>query len=107
MDPLPPPPAGAGAANTNSSAAITALVLSVLGLFCCGGLLSPFGWYLGQQELKAVDAGRSSPANRPLALIAVVVGIVGTIMFGLAMLWILVFGGLAMVAGLMGAASSL
>jgi hypothetical protein len=107
MDPLPPAPAGTSSTDTTSSAAITALVLSVLGLFCCGGLLSPFGWYLGQQELKAVDAGRSSPGNRPLALIAVVIGIIGTAMFALGALWILLFGGLAMFAGLLGAVSSL
>jgi uncharacterized Tic20 family protein len=88
-------------ASPSSSAAITALVLSVVGLVCCGGLLSPFGWYLGQQEVTAVDAGRSAASNRALAQVAVVVGIIGTVLFGLVIAGMLLFGGVAAIASIL------
>lgn len=95
--PLPPSPDSA-----SSSRATTALVFAIVGLVCCGGAVSPIGWYLGNQEMKAVDAGTSAVSNRGLAQIAVVLGIIGTVIFAMWMIWILL-GGMAVFLGFLGA----
>ncbi|HVS00811.1 MAG TPA: DUF4190 domain-containing protein [Thermoanaerobaculia bacterium] len=87
-----------------SSQAITALVLSILGLPCC--LLGPIGWYLGNQELKAVREGRSPAAGEGLAQAAVIIGIIATVLAALQLIWVFFFGGLAILAGLSGAAGT-
>ena len=94
----PPPPTAAPAA---SSQAITALVLSVLGVLCTYGLLSPIAWYLGNQELRAIREMRSPAAGEGYATAAKILGIIGTVYLGLMILWIVVFGGLAVVSSMM------
>lgn len=63
-----------------ASQATTALVLSILGFFCCG-IFSAIGWYLGQQELTAIDGGRRDPTNRGTANAARVIGIIVTVLW--------------------------
>lgn len=63
-----------------ASQATTALVMSILGFFCCG-ILSAVGWYLGQQELNAIDAGRRDPTNRGTANAARIIGLILTVIF--------------------------
>jgi hypothetical protein len=98
--PLPLPP------STSSSAAITSIVLGVIGLVCCGGLTGPFAWWLGAKELRAVNEHRSAESNRPLATIGMVLGIVGTVVLVLSIVWVAFFGGLAILAALAGAAGA-
>ncbi len=76
-----------------SSQAITALVLSLLGFVTCCHLLSPIAWYLGRQEQKAIREGRSPKAGESLAQIAVVAGIVGTLILVFFLFWLIFFGG--------------
>lgn len=80
-----------------SSQAITALVVSLLGFVTCCFLLSPIGWYLGRQEQKAIREGRSPKAGESLAQIAVVAGIVGTIVLVFFLFWV-VLGGFAVLS---------
>ncbi len=81
-----------------SSQAVTALVISVLGLFtCCGLILSPIGWYLGTQELRAIAAGHSPAAGETIAKVAQILGLVGTLCLALALLWMFAMGGLVVV----------
>jgi TRAP-type C4-dicarboxylate transport system permease small subunit len=75
------------------SQATTALVLGILGIVCCG-VLAPIAWYLGQQELNNIRAGRVPPANEGMARAGQILGIIGTIFLGLAILFLLL-GGLA------------
>jgi hypothetical protein len=96
---IPSPPQ-----QSASSQAITAFVLSLLGLGCC--LLGPIGWYLGKQEQKAIREGRSPVAGEGLANAAVVIGIIATILSVLQVVWIVFFGGLAVLVGLSGAMGS-
>ena len=85
-----------------SSQAITALVVSILGFVtCCGLILSPIGWYLGGQELRAIAAGRSPRAGETIARVAQVLGIAGTVLLGLALLWLFAMGGMMMVSAWM------
>ncbi|HSS51309.1 MAG TPA: DUF4190 domain-containing protein, partial [Thermoanaerobaculia bacterium] len=60
--PPPPPPSSQYLSPPQSAStnAIVSLVLGILGVICCG-LMAPIAWYLGNQELKAIQAG-SSPA---------------------------------------------
>lgn len=96
-EPIPP------TAQPASSQAVTALVLGVISIACCQ-LLGPFAWYLGQQERKAIREGRSSPAGETLAIVAIVLGILGTLTLAFIALWFLFFGGMAVLGGLMSAA---
>lgn len=74
-----------------ASQATTALVLGILGVI--GGtagiivpflgflvLLSPFGWYFGRKEMKAIDSGLRDPAFRGNAKVGMILGIVGTVL---------------------------
>jgi hypothetical protein len=100
----PPPslPDAGPDAGKPSSQAITALVLSILGFVtCCGLVLSPVGWYLGSQELKAIAAGRSPAAGETISRVAQVMGLVGTIFLGLALLWLFAMGGMMVVSAWM------
>jgi len=56
---------------------VAAVFLGVLGLLV--GFLSPFGWYLGRKEMKAIDAGLRDPTNRGTAKAGMILGIIGTV----------------------------
>src|SRR5215207_5715268 len=83
-----------------SSQAITALILSLLGFATCCHLLSPIAWYLGRQEQKAIREGRSPKAGEALAQIAVVLGIIGTLIMVFFLFWVFFFGGLAVLSAM-------
>jgi hypothetical protein len=87
---------------TQSSKATMSLVLGVLGIICCG-LLAPVAWYMSNEELKNIDAGRVAESNRGMAQVAKILGIIGTILLGLGLLWIILFGGMATLGALTGA----
>jgi TRAP-type C4-dicarboxylate transport system permease small subunit len=99
----PYPPVIPGAAPQQSSKATMAVVLGVLGIICCG-FLAPGAWYLASEEIKAIDAGRIAESNRGMAQVAKILGIIGTILLGLALLWVLFFGGMAVLGALTGGA---
>lgn len=98
----PIPPAIPGTTTQESSKAVMALVFGVLGIICCG-LLAPVAWYLANEEIKGIDAGRLTEANRGMAQVAKILGIIGTILLGLGLLWVLLFGGMATIGALTGA----
>ena len=76
--PAPPAqPGQPGGAYPEASQATLALILGSLLLLL--PILSPFAWWLGGKEKKAIDAGRRDPANRGLAVAGWVLGIIGTI----------------------------
>ncbi len=94
-----------GQQQSSSSQAITALVLGILGLVCCP-LLAPIAWYLGNQEVKAIREGRSPAPGEGLAKAGSILGIIGTILLALWIVWIFFLGGMAILGGLSGAAGS-
>lgn len=55
------------------------LVLGILGLVVCQ-VLSPIAWYLGNQEVTAIDTGRRDPAGRSTANAGRILGIIGTVL---------------------------
>lgn len=68
---------------TEGSQAVTALVVGILGLVLCQ-VLGPVAWYLGSQEISAIDAGRRPPENRGMAVAGRVLGIIGTVFLAIA-----------------------
>jgi hypothetical protein len=93
----PPPPPQAGA----SSQAVLALVLALLGFFFCGCVTSIPAIFVARAELKAIDAGQSSPGGRSLAQVAFWIALVHSILLTLilAVYFVLVvFGFASMVA---------
>lgn len=97
----PLPPTIPVAATQQSSKATIAVVVGVLGIVCCG-LLAPVAWYLGNEEIKAIDAGRLSETNRGMAQVGKILGIIGSILLVLGLLWVLFFGGMAFLGALTG-----
>ncbi len=95
--PIPP---AIPVAQENSKATM-AVVFGVLGIICCG-LLAPVAWYLANGELEQINAGRIAESNRGMAQAAKILGIIGTILLVLGLLWILFFGGMAMLGALTG-----
>lgn len=94
-------PGAPGGAGTNASTqAITSLVVGILGIVSCCYLLSPVAWYIGSQELKSIREGRSPAAGEVLANVGRILGIVGTVLLVLSLLWVFFMGGLAVLAGL-------
>lgn len=94
-----PPPLPPAAGGASSSRAVMALVFGVLGVICCG-FFAPVAWYLGNEELTAIDAGRLPENNRGIAQIAKILGIIGTVLMALILLWVVFFGGLAFLSAL-------
>jgi hypothetical protein len=93
--PIPPQPQ----AQSASSQAITALVLGILSIVCCQ-IAGPIAWYIGNQELKAIQAGASPAAGESLAKAGKILGIIGTVLFVLWLLWIFFMGGMAVLQGM-------
>lgn len=95
----PPPPQLVPQQQSASTTAIMSLVFGILGVICCG-LMGPIAWYLGNQELKAIQAGTSPAAGDGLAKAGMILGIVGSIFFCLTLVWIFFMGGMAMLSAL-------
>jgi hypothetical protein len=91
------PPA---ASSSKSSKAVWSLVLGILGIICCQ-ILAPVAWVMGNQELKAIRAGAANPANQGMAMAGMIMGIVGTILLCFTLVWVLFFGGMAILSGMM------
>lgn len=82
------------------SQATTALVLGILSIVVCQ-LLGPFAWQIATKELQAIDEGRRPPENRSNANAGKILGIIGTVLLALGVLFfvgIFALGGLALFA---------
>lgn len=64
------------------SKATTVLVLGILGIVICS-VLAPIAWYMGNEEVRSIDAGRRDPSNRGTANAGRILGIVGTVFLGI------------------------
>ena len=61
--------------------------------------LSPFAWVVGRNEVRAVDAGRRDPANRGVGLAGQILGIIGTVLLALGIVFIVVVIVIAIAVG--------
>lgn len=75
------------------SQATTTLVLGILGIVICS-ILAPIAWSMGNRELAAIDSGRRPPENRGTANAGRILGIIGTVLLGLGLIFLIfvVFG---------------
>jgi hypothetical protein len=76
----PTPPAA-------GSRATTALVLGLLGFLCCQ-LTAPIAWFIGRRELDAIAAGESPAAGESQARVGMILGIIGSAMLAVTLVWI-------------------
>jgi hypothetical protein len=72
---------GAGAAPATSGMAVGGLVCSILGLFCCGPLLSTVGLVLGVLALTQINQNPTRYTGKNLATAAIVVALIGYTLF--------------------------
>jgi hypothetical protein len=95
--PPPPPPlaaGGMGGGAVDHPKGVTILVLGILSLVCC----SPLGiaaYLMGNTALKEIDAQPGRYSNRQIVQIGRILGIVGMVLLVLSVLWVVFFGGLA------------
>lgn len=92
---------GPAAPKPDNKRALWALILGIVGVVCCN-LAGPFAWYMGKNEVKAIDAGMGAKENRGMALAGMILGIIGTVLLVLAVIWVLFFGGMAVISGMSG-----
>ena len=96
--PPPPPPPMGGPGAVDHPKGMTILVLGILSLVCC----SPLGiaaWLMGNSALKEIDAQPGRYGNRQIVQIGRILGIIGTILLALTVIWFVFLGGLAAVSG--------
>ena len=72
-----------------SSQAVLALVLGLIGVFVFQ-LVAPFAWVVANREIRAIDAGRRQPSSRGLAVAGKVLGIIGTIVLILEVVFLVI-----------------
>ena len=88
--PAPPGPYGhSPAPRQNSSNAVTALVLGILGLVMCGPFTAIPAIIVGRKATREIDASGGRLDGRGMAQAGYVLGIVGTVLGGLALLLVL------------------
>jgi uncharacterized iron-regulated membrane protein len=78
-----------------------ALVLGIIGIVCCG-LLGPVAWILGRQELNAIAAGQSPASGEGVAKAGMILGIIATVLLAFGLLWVVFFGGMAILQEMAG-----
>ena len=66
--------------------AVTAMVLGILGLVCCG-LASPFAIWLGRKSMREIDASGGRVGGRGQAQAGFILGIIGTALWVLGLLF--------------------
>lgn len=71
-----PAPANASA----SGKAITALILGIASLLCCGFMAGIPAFFVGRSEESDINQGRSPEAGRTLAKIGWILGLIGTLL---------------------------
>lgn len=80
--------------------ATTCLVLGILGVVLCQ-VIAPFALVMGKRTVDEIDASGGRVGGRGSAQAGYVLGIVGTVLLGLALVWVIVLV-IAAVVGLLG-----
>lgn len=82
----PPKPMRTG--EYPSSRAILALIFGILGLMSMGLFAIP-AWILGKAERQAIESGASPDSGRGMAEAGYILGIIGVVLLGIAILFVL------------------
>jgi len=103
----PAPPYGSapayGFAPPDHPKANTSLVLGILGVVLCQ-VVAPFAWVIGRRTVQEIDASGGRWGGRGQAQAGFVLGIVGTVILGLSIAAVLIYG--ILLVALAGVASS-
>jgi hypothetical protein len=83
----PPVQGGYGQQPENHPNATTALVLGIVGVICCS-LTAPFAWVMGKKAMDEIDASGGRLGGRGNAQAGYVLGILGTILMVLGIVFI-------------------
>lgn len=86
--PAPPPPWGPPASYQHPQGSLV-LALGILSVVLMP-LLGPIAWLMGRAALREVDASRTPVANRSSLVAGMVLGIIGTAITAIGLLWFLV-----------------
>jgi hypothetical protein len=70
--------------------ATTSLVLGVLGVVICG-IIAPFAWRISKQTLNEIDASQGQLGGRGSAQAGYVLGIIGTVLLALGLLFVVFY----------------
>ena len=79
-------------AYPESSQATTSMVLGILSIvfcWCFGGIMGIIAWVLGNNELAGIEAGRRDPGNLGTAKAGRILGIIGTVLLGINVIWLI------------------
>ncbi len=71
----------------------TVLVLGILSIVLLP-LLGPFAWAMGRKAIREVDAAPHPTSNRSTLQAGMILGIIGTVLFALGVLWFIIVIGL-------------
>lgn len=77
-------------AYPETSQATTVLVLGIIAIVLCQ-ILGPVAWAMGNTELAAIDAGRRPPENRGTANAGRILGIIGTVLLAIGIIFAILF----------------
>lgn len=100
----PQQPGGYAQPPQDHPRAMMSLILGILGLVICG-LCAPFAWRIGKGAVNEIDASGGRIGGRGLAQAGYVLGLIGTILLGIAVLALVVVAATGSLAALMGAGS--
>lgn len=70
--------------------ATTALIFGILGLVLCQ-ILAPFAWVMGRRVMREIDASGGTMGGRGNAQVGFILGIVGTVLLALTVLFVIVY----------------
>ena len=63
----------------------TILILGIVSVTCCL-ICGPFAWIMGSQDMKAIRDGRMDPAGKTQTQVGMILGIIGTLLGGCALI---------------------
>jgi len=82
------PPGGYPQAAPTDNQAVVALVLGICSVFCC--FLGPVAFFLGNSALRRIRASGGTLGGEGMAQAGRILGIIGTILLALGVLWVVV-----------------
>jgi hypothetical protein len=74
--------------------ATTSLVMGILGVVLCQ-VLAPFAWVMGKRTLDEIDASQGQLGGRGAAQAGFILGIVGSVLLGLSLIFLAIYAVLA------------
>lgn len=75
------------------------LIFGILGIVCCI-IFAILAWVMGSSDLKAMAEGKMDPSGEGLTKAGKILGMVGVALGVLSILWVVFFGGIAMLSAL-------